>query len=111
MRFIDQTDPTEFHDETRDIPNQRIVYLQGGRQIKLERKDPYGFVFIGWDKGSPPAALQSAFTDFSQARQALDLYISNNTFDETSDEPTTKAPELKYKKKFRNSTTDENLVV
>lgn len=111
MRFVDQYDPEAFIDPERDIPNKRIVYLGNGRKIKLERRDPYGFVFIAWDAGNPPAELQGSYTDFDQARKALEIYISNNTFEEVSDEPTEKVAPLKYKKKFRNPETGENLPV
>lgn len=111
MRFVDQYDPEAFIDPERDIPNKRIVYLGNGRKIKLERRDPFGFVFIAWDAGSPPAELSGSYTDFDQARKALEIYINNNTFEEVSEEPTEKVAPLKYKKKFRNPETGENLEV
>jgi hypothetical protein len=109
MRFIDSTE--ELHDFERDVPNTRLVHLENGRSLRLERKDPFGFVFIGWDRGPTPEALQSAFTDFDQARNALANYLANNTFESISSEPTEKVAPLKYKKKFRDPETDENLPV
>lgn len=111
MKFVDQFSDAEFEDPERDIPNLRIVYTKSGRKLKLERKDPFGFVFIGWDAGNPPAELQGAYTDFDMARKALELYISNETFEKISEEPTEKVAPLKYKKKFRDPQTDENLTV
>lgn len=111
MRFVDQYDEQASVDPERDIPNQRIVYLGNGRKIKLERRNPYGFVFIAWDAGATPAAIAGSYTDFDQARKALDIYIDQNTFEEVSEEPTEKVAPLKYKKKFRNSETGENLSV
>lgn len=111
MKFVDQTDPEMFSDPERDIPNLRIVYLQNGRKLRLERKDPFGFVYIGWDKGHPPSHLQGAYTDFDQARQALVNYLENNTFEMVSDTPTEKVAPLKYKKKYRDPETDENIAV
>lgn len=111
MKFVDQYDDQAFQDPERDIPNLRIVYLKNGRKLRLERRDPYGFVYIAWDAGSPPAELQCSYTDFDLARQALNSWIEKNTFDEISAEPTEKVPPLKYKKKFRNPETDENLQV
>jgi hypothetical protein len=111
MKFVDQTDDIQFQDPERDIPNLRIVHLQNGRKLKLERRDPFGFVYIAWDKGHPPSHLQGSYTDFDQARRALENYLSNNTFETISEEPTEKVAPLKYKKKFRDPETDENLAV
>lgn len=111
MKFVDQTDDAQFQDPERDIPNLRVVYLANGRKLRLERKDPFGFVYIGWDKGNPPSHLQGAYTDFDQARQALANYLEQNTFETISEEPTEKVAPLKYKKKFRDPDTDENLAV
>ena len=111
MRFVDQYDDAASQDPERDIPNLRIVHLENGRKIRLERKNPYGFVHIGWDNGSTPIALQGAFTDFDQARKALEIFLNNNTFETISEVPTEKVEPLKYKKKFRNPETGENLPV
>lgn len=111
MKFVDQFEDTNFQDAERDIPNLRLVHLQNGRKLKLERRDPYGFVYIAWDAGSAPEALQGSYTDFDQARRALLLYLEQNTFEEVSEEPTEKVAPLKYKKKFRNPETDENVPV
>lgn len=111
MRFVDQYEDQSFQDPERDIPNLRIVYLENGRKLRLERKDPYGFVHIGWDKGPAPAELQGAYTDFDQARRVLENYLSNNTFETISEVPTEKVEPVKYKKRFRNPETGENLPV
>lgn len=111
MRFVDQYDEQPVYDPERDIPNLRIVHLENGRKLRLERKDPFGFVHIGWDKGQTPAVISGAYTDFDQARKALENYLSNNTFETISEEPTEKVEPLKYKKKFRNAETGENLQV
>ena len=111
MKFIDQQDDEAFEDPNRDIPNVRLVYTKSGRKLRLERKDPFGFVFIGWDSGNPPEVLQGAYTNFDQARLALETYIANETFEKVSEEPTEKVAPLKYKKKFRDPISDENLAV
>lgn len=111
MKFVDQYDPEAFQDPERDIPNLRIVHLKNGRKLRLERRDPYGFVYIAWDAGNPPQELQGSYTDFDQARQALTNYLENETFEKISEEPTEKVAPLKYKKKFRNPETGENLPV
>lgn len=111
MRFIDQNSEEEHYDPERDIPNRRVVWLGNGREIKLERRDPYGFVFIIWDAGKTPDELTGAYTNFDQARTALNLYIHRNTREEVHDEPTEKVEPLKYKKAYRNKKTGENLAV
>lgn len=111
MRFVDQYDEEGFQDPERDIPNRRIVHLGNGRELKLERRNPYGFVHIIWDSGHTPAELSGSYTDFDQARKALEIYINNNTFEKVSEEPTKKVEPLKYKKAYRNKETGENLPV
>lgn len=111
MRFVDQYDESGFLDPERDIPNRRVIFLGNGREIKLERRDPYGFVHIVWDAGRVPEALSGTYTDFDQARKALELYVSNNTFEKVSDEPTKKVEPVKYKKAYRDAKTGENLPI
>jgi hypothetical protein len=106
MRFVDQHDDEGFKDPERDIPNRRVVFLGNGREIKLERRDPFGFVYIIWDSGSTPIALQGSYTDFDQARRALEIYINNNTFEDVSDEPTKKVEPIKYKKVYRTKSEE-----
>lgn len=111
MRFIDEVQDEALEDPNREIPNVRLIYTKSGRKLRLERKDPYGFVYVVWDSGHPPSELQSAYTDFDQARVALENYIASETFEKISDVPTEKVAPLKYKKRFRDAETDENLPV
>jgi hypothetical protein len=108
MRFVDQFDDEAFNDPEKDIPNRRIYYLGNGREIKLERRDPYGFVFIIWDKGQTPNAISGSYTDFDQARRALEVYVNSETREELSEEPTTKVEPIKYKKAYRKETMAQN---
>lgn len=111
MKFIDAIEDASFEDSERDIPNQRSVFLGNGREIKLERRNPYGFVYIVWDAGSPPIALQGCYTDFDSARSALDSYVAEYTRESVSSKPTKKVEPLKYKKAYRDSKTGENITV
>lgn len=111
MKFIDQYDNEAHQDPERDTPNRRMVYLGNGREIKLERRDPYGFVHIVWDSGKTPEVLSGTYTDFDQARRALTIYINNETREEIYDEPTQKVEPVKYKKAYRDPKTGENLAV
>lgn len=110
MRFVDQFDDT-FADPERDVPNTRLVHLDNGRTFKLERKDPYGFVSIVWDKGAVPKEISGIYTNFDLATKALSLYIANNLFAHETAEPVEKVPPLKYKERFRDKVTGENLVI
>ena len=111
MKFIDQFNDEGFSDPERDIPNIRLVHLDNGRTLKLERKDPWGFVHIKWDFGTPPEELRGTYTTFDLASKALMLYVNNNLFDKEVSEPVEKAPKLKYKKAYRDPETGENLKV
>ena len=111
MKFVDQYDDKGFSDPTRDIPNTRFIHLDNGRSFKLERRDPFGFVYVVWDKGPTPAVISGSYTDFAQADRAVRLYIANNIFADYTEEATAKAEPLKYKKRFRDPETGENLPV
>lgn len=101
MQFVDAVqNPLE--DPNRDIPNQRVINTKYGVQIKLERRDPYGFIYVVWHDGRTPNALSGAYSDFMLARQAVNNYINSNTFNKVVEE----APVIEraqYKKRFRNS--------
>ena len=104
MKFVDEFDKN-FSDPVRDQPNRRVVTTDYGRVFKLERRDPYGFVYVVWDHGFPPEALSGSYTAFDTAMQALTLWINNNPPKEE------KAPPLKYKKAYRDPETGENLKI
>ena len=111
MKFVDEFDDKNSSDPQRDIPNRRLIYLQNGRQLGLERRNPYGFVYVVWDRGAPPTALSGSYTDFTLAQRGLMTYLNNNTFETVSEEPTKAVEPLKYKKAFRDPKTGENLPV
>ena len=102
MSFVDQFDNaisgTTF-DATRDEPNVRELFLSDSRTVKLERKDPYGFVHIVWNKGAAPGNLESVFTSFSDAKKAIEMYLATETYNtELVIEPVVKAVSLITKK-------------
>ena len=111
MKFVDEFDAAEHTDPTRDIPNVRKFYLDNSRVLELKRKDPYGFVYVVWDNGRTPEELSGAYTSFDAATKALTLWINNNTFTKPSETPVAPVEPLKYKKKYRDPETGENLAV
>jgi len=98
MQFVDQYDSKGHSDPDRDQPNQRIIHLTDGTDVKLERRDPYGFIHIVWNAGKPPGPLNGVFTTFDQATQVLKSYLSTLYKTEVSETKVEKAPPLQYKK-------------
>ena len=109
MKFVDQFDNLQESNPQTDLPNRRIVTLDNGRTFRLERTNPFGLVHIVWDRGHPPEALQGKYTTFGLAWKALELWVSNNTFDEITDKPVEKAEPIKYKAKYRDPKTGKNM--
>ena len=97
MIFVDNQPSASHIDTNRDIPNQRQVYLKNGRVLKLERRDPYGFIHIIWDKGPTPDIISGAYSDWDKAKDALHAYISSETFTKLVDEAPPSPPPLKFK--------------
>lgn len=98
MRFVD-ADFTNFEE---DVPNQRIVHTRFGLDIKLERRDPYGFVYIVWHKGPTPEKISGAYSDFDKARLALNTYLNEDTINKIVDEPV-EIEKARYKRRVVNN--------
>lgn len=60
-----------------EIPSKRIYALEGNNKLYVERKDPYGLIYIHFEKGEVPESLKGAFTDYDSADKAIQLYLSN----------------------------------
>ncbi len=99
MQFVDSYNdlPTE---ASKDIPNVRIIHTRYGFDVRLERRDPYGFVHVVWNKGPVPEVISGAYSDFDQARGAVSRYLENETFNKIVDEPV-QIEKAQYKKRFR----------
>jgi hypothetical protein len=53
----------------------RTVELENGNILRLEAKDPYGFVYLSLEHGQLPDHLKgAAFTDWHQAEMAAKKY-------------------------------------
>jgi hypothetical protein len=98
MRFVDGPVGISHTDPVKDTPNERLVYTDNGRTFKLLRKDPYGFVYIQWDRGATPDKIAGAFSGYDQARQALMIYLDQETFTEIVAEPVPPPEPIVYKK-------------
>lgn len=63
----------------KDLSRHRIVELDNGNKVHLERRDPYGFIHAWLDKGAWPvsSALNGVFTSWERAYNAVDRYVSD----------------------------------
>lgn len=96
MKFVDQDENRGFSPEVLGPPNLREIHTRYGFTIKLERRDPYGFVHVVWHKGAVPKELEGAYSSFDMARAAVNRYMENNTFNYEVAEKLPK-PEIKFK--------------
>jgi hypothetical protein len=66
----------DFNSTNKDMPNLRIREV-GNNKIRMERKDPYGFVYLSYERGPLPEELKGSYTSFDEANKAVDVYIRN----------------------------------
>jgi hypothetical protein len=62
--------------ESKDLDSKRSLTLENGNKIYIERKDPYGFWDIHYDKGQIPDSLKGKFTSYDRAEHAVKVYLS-----------------------------------
>lgn len=55
--------------------NQRVIQPEGSSKIFLNRKDPYGFWYISFERGELPDSLKDAYTTIQMAAHAVDQYL------------------------------------
>lgn len=85
----------------RDVPNERYVYFSDGGYAKLMREDPYGLIYIYWNKGPTPTSLSGSYTSYEKATIAIQQYLGTNTkarYATVAEEQVEVAPPIKYKK-------------
>ena len=99
MQFVDENLPQE---APKDTPNLRLIHTRYGFDVKLERRDPYGFVYVVWHKGATPHEISGAYSDWDRARHAVSLYLNNNTFNYVTEEPVN-IEKAQVKKRFREA--------
>lgn len=63
----------------KDLSKHRIIELDNGNRVHLERRDPYGFIHVWMDKGAFPdkSPLHGVFTTWNLAYLAVEGYISD----------------------------------
>ena len=101
IKFVDQFENNSHVDPERDLPNIRLMHFNNGQTIKLERKDPFGFIHVVWNKGAVPDELSGTWTTFDYARRAVEVYINNQTNKSIVESKVEKAPPYKYKQGYQ----------
>lgn len=64
------------HNSDDRFENHKIWTLATGNKLHGKRKDPFGFVYLNFDKGQLPEELKGAYTSFSEAERAVKNYIA-----------------------------------
>lgn len=54
----------------------RTVTLENGNILRLEAKDPYGFIYLSLERGQLPESMTGAFTSWFEAERAAERYQS-----------------------------------
>lgn len=65
----------DFDGTDRDLGRVRVIELDNNK-IYMKQKDPYGFIYVNFDKGQVPEKLKGAFTDFIYAERAIEAYLT-----------------------------------
>lgn len=68
--MFDFADPTK----EKDLSNKRTIELANNK-IHIEKRDPYGFWFITFDRGQAPAHMRGSYTSPILAEAAVKLYL------------------------------------
>jgi hypothetical protein len=55
--------------------NHKVWALPSGNKLNARRKDPFGFIYLNFDKGVLPEELKGAFTSFAEAEKAVRAYM------------------------------------
>ena len=63
------------YDETSE--NSRVVETNGAK-IFLNRKDPYGFWYVKFERGEVPEVLSGAYTSAELAMSAINKYLEEH---------------------------------
>lgn len=55
---------------------KRVIDL-GNNKIILQQTDPFGLVYIRFEKGQLPEKMKGAYTSFDMARQEVERYLNS----------------------------------
>lgn len=60
-----------------DVDNEtsRKVIDTGNNKIIMKRTDPYGFITIGFEKGTIPEDLEGNYTSYYEAGRVVEAYL------------------------------------
>lgn len=61
-------------DVDRDLARRRVLELDNNKII-IEKKDPYGFWYVHFERGQMPASLGGSYTSYSVAEAEIMTYL------------------------------------
>jgi hypothetical protein len=57
-------------------PEENVRVLEVGKnKLYLRRKDPFGFIYINWERGELPDMLKGAYTSYDEAKKKIANYL------------------------------------
>lgn len=70
------TQKDAFADQPRDLPNARPMNVaENDFVVKHRDDDPYGFWWVGREKGQVPEELSGAYTSIEAAQEAVTVHL------------------------------------
>ncbi len=78
----------DFH--SNDLPNIR-TYQVDNNVLRATRTDPFGFVYLSYERGTLPEELKSAYTSFWEADLAVKAYLERRNAAKSTIDKNTKA--------------------
>jgi hypothetical protein len=58
-------------------PEDRVRFVEvGNNKLFMKRVDPYGFVYVNYERGELPQELKGAYTSFEAARTGIQKYLA-----------------------------------
>ena len=62
-------------DPDKDYPRVQVLELDNNKMV-LKRTDPYGFIYISFERGQVPESLKGAYTTWEAAKAAVNNYLA-----------------------------------
>lgn len=66
-----------YTDYDADRADRKRVIDLGNNKIIMKQTDPFGLIYINFERGQMPDNLKGAFTSFDYARQAVERYLNS----------------------------------
>lgn len=75
-------------DPEKDYPRVQTIELDNNKLV-MKRTDPYGFIYISFERGQVPEHLKGAYTTWEAAKSAINGYLADKGREEVkpSEEP------------------------